>query len=46
MMKFEMSPEGPKMIPVVGELSEEQKEIICRIKSRISGICECSRTQR
>ena len=24
MMKFEMSPKGPKMIPVVGELSEEQ----------------------
>lgn len=32
-MKFEMSPEGPKMIPVVGELSEEQKKLSAELKA-------------
>ena len=33
MMKFEMSPKGPKMIPVVGELSEEQKKLSAELKA-------------
>ncbi len=33
MMKFEMSPQGPKMVPVVGELSPEQKELSVALKA-------------
>ena len=33
MMKFEMSPKGPKMIPVVGELSDEQKKLSAELKA-------------
>lgn len=33
MTKFEMSPKGPKMIPVVGELSEEQKKLSVELKA-------------
>lgn len=34
MMKFEMSPQGPKMVPVVGELSREQKELSAELKAQ------------
>lgn len=33
MMRFEMGPNGPKMIPVVRELSEEQKELSKELKA-------------
>ena len=33
MMKFEMSPKGPKMIPVVGELNDEQKKLSAELKA-------------
>lgn len=33
MMKFEMSPEGPKMIPVAGELDEEQRKLSKELKA-------------
>lgn len=33
MMKFKMSPEGPKMVPDVGELSPEQKELSAELKA-------------
>ena len=36
MMKFEMSPEGPKIIPIVGELSEEQKKLSAELKAEFS----------
>ena len=34
MMKFEMSPQGPKMVPGVGELSSEQKELSLALKAQ------------
>ena len=33
MMKFEMSPEGPKMIPVAGALDEEQRKLSKELKA-------------
>ena len=33
MMKFEMSPEGSKMIPVAGELDEEQRKLSKELKA-------------
>lgn len=33
MARFEMSPEGPKMVPVVGELTKEQKELSKELKA-------------
>ena len=34
MAKFEMGPEGPKMVPVVGELSQEQKKLSAELKAQ------------